>query len=240
LEVLLRKLALLALLAGLFLSCHFAAAQQGDIMFGAGTLLSPAPSSSQLALGNIAEKGGAYLNVAGDVVGFKKRLGFMVETSWRASQASYFGYETYRPILTDFNALYQPKLGKKVGLDLFGGIGIDSTRFYVPYATSCSYFSGCINYSSSDHFIEHLSGGLRYYFFRRYFIRPEIHYYHIQDNVGSDNVKPKPESLKCRFHDLRHTAVTRLLEAGVPYPVVASMMGWSAATAIRMVNAMAT
>jgi integrase len=40
--------------------------------------------------------------------------------------------------------------------------------------------------------------------------------------------------LKCRFHDLRHTAVTRLLEAGIPYPVVASIMGWSAATAIRM------
>ncbi len=44
----------------------------------------------------------------------------------------------------------------------------------------------------------------------------------------------EPESLQCRFHDLRHTAVTRLLEAGIPYPVVASMMGWSAATAIRM------
>jgi len=42
------------------------------------------------------------------------------------------------------------------------------------------------------------------------------------------------EPLKCRFHDLRHTAVTRLLEGGIPYPVVASMMGWSAATAIRM------
>jgi integrase len=42
------------------------------------------------------------------------------------------------------------------------------------------------------------------------------------------------EPLQCRFHDLRHTAVTRLLEAGVPYPVVASIMGWSAATAIRM------
>jgi integrase len=47
-------------------------------------------------------------------------------------------------------------------------------------------------------------------------------------------IPPKPESLKCRFHDLRHTAVTRLLEGGIPYPVVASMMGWSAATAIRM------
>ena len=44
----------------------------------------------------------------------------------------------------------------------------------------------------------------------------------------------KPASLTCRFHDLRHSAVTRLLEAGIPYPVVASIMGWSAATAIRM------
>ena len=49
--------------------------------------------------------------------------------------------------------------------------------------------------------------------------------------------KRKTESLNCRFHDLRHTAVTRLLEAGIPYPVVASMMGWSAATAIRMAKA---
>jgi len=40
--------------------------------------------------------------------------------------------------------------------------------------------------------------------------------------------------LSCRFHDLRHTACTRLLEGGVPYPVVSSIMGWSAATAIRM------
>ena len=28
--------------------------------------------------------------------------------------------------------------------------------------------------------------------------------------------------LKCRFHDLRHSAVIRLLEAGTPYPVVAA------------------
>ena len=42
------------------------------------------------------------------------------------------------------------------------------------------------------------------------------------------------EPLQFRFHDLRHSAVTRLLEAGIPYPVVASIMGWSAATAIRM------
>lgn len=49
---------------------------------------------------------------------------------------------------------------------------------------------------------------------------------------GGENEESEP--LECRFHDLRHTAVTRLLEAGISYPVVASLMGWSAATAIRM------
>jgi integrase len=52
--------------------------------------------------------------------------------------------------------------------------------------------------------------------------------------LSSTAEEEESEPLKCRFHDLRHTAVTRLLEAGIPYPVVASMMGWSAATAIRM------
>jgi len=38
----------------------------------------------------------------------------------------------------------------------------------------------------------------------------------------------------CRFHDLRHTGCTRMLEAGVPFSVVASIMGWSASTTVRM------
>jgi len=53
-------------------------------------------------------------------------------------------------------------------------------------------------------------------------------------NKSLTRLKAKSESLTCRFHDLRHTAVTRLLEAGIPYAVVANMMAWSAATAIRM------
>ena len=62
-----------------------------------------------------------------------------------------------------------------------------------------------------------------------------------QKNAAKPEKKPngkgeskKPARLQCRYHDLRHTAITRLLEAGIPYPVVAHMMGWSAATAIRM------
>ena len=42
--------------------------------------------------------------------------------------------------------------------------------------------------------------------------------------------------VQCRFHDLRHTGCTRLLEAGVPYSVVAEIMGWSASTAVRMIR----
>ncbi len=52
--------------------------------------------------------------------------------------------------------------------------------------------------------------------------------------LGRKTEQEESEPIRCRFHDLRHTAVTRLLEAGIPYPVVASVMGWSAATAIRM------
>ena len=187
-----RKIASFApLLVFLFLA-PFASAQQLDFFVGGGTLLSSSPTSGALFFQPPAEKGGTYINLGGDVVGFKHRLGFNIETAWRASQAIYSGEnETYRPILTDFNAEYQPKLGKKIGLDLMGGIGVAATRFYVPEITSCSYFSGgCINYTSSDHFMEHLGAGVRYYVWHQLFVRPEIHYYHIQNNVefNSDSV----------------------------------------------------
>jgi integrase len=41
-------------------------------------------------------------------------------------------------------------------------------------------------------------------------------------------------SVRCRFHDLRHTGCTRMLEAGVAFPVLAMLMGWSPATTVRM------
>jgi opacity protein-like surface antigen len=192
LEVFLRKLASVTPLLVLLFIAPFASAQQADFFIGGGTLLSSAPPSGALFFQPPAEKGGTYLNLGGDVVGFKRRLGFEVETAWRASQGIYAGEnETYRPILTDFNALFQPKVGKRIGLDLLGGIGVAATRFYVPEITSCSYFSGgCINYTSSDHFMEDLGAGVRYYVWRHLFVRPEVRYYHIQNNIefNSDSV----------------------------------------------------
>jgi hypothetical protein len=95
-----------------------------------------------------------------------------------------FNRETYRPIFTDVNALFQPRIGAKLGLDLLAGIGVVTTRFNVPSASSCSSGNGgCTYYSGGNHFMEHLEGGIRYYVWRQVFVRPEIHYYHIQNNV---------------------------------------------------------
>jgi integrase len=44
----------------------------------------------------------------------------------------------------------------------------------------------------------------------------------------------KRAGVSCRWHDLRHTFCTRLLEGGTAFPIVAAIMGWSAATTVRM------
>lgn len=181
-----RKLAILTSVCVFLFFAHFALAQQGDIMIGGGTLLSSNPNAGSGF--NPSEKGGTYINIDGNVIGFKKRLGINIGTAWRASQTNYYGDSglTYRPIFTDFNAIYQPKLGKKVGLDVFGGIGIASTRFYAQQFVSCGAFS-CTNYTSSNKFMEDLGGGIRYYVWRHAFVRPEVHYYHIQSNTDPFN-----------------------------------------------------
>jgi integrase len=40
--------------------------------------------------------------------------------------------------------------------------------------------------------------------------------------------------VQCRFHDLRHTGCTRMLESGVTFPQLAALMGWSPATTVRL------
>ena len=40
--------------------------------------------------------------------------------------------------------------------------------------------------------------------------------------------------LICRFHDLRHTAVSRMLNAGTPLAKIAKIVGWSTSTMVQM------
>ncbi len=172
---------------GLLLLANSARAQQVDILVGGSTLMASSPNNDSVAFRPPNERGGTFVSVGGNYIRFKHRLGFNVETAWRDKLAHYPDTnETYRPFFTDFNGLFQPKLKKKVGLDLFAGVGIATNRFTLPDVTSCSIpTSGCTFYTSSNHFLEDLGGGIRYYVWHRLpniFVRPEVHYYHIQNN----------------------------------------------------------
>jgi hypothetical protein len=198
----LRKFAFLGTLVALFVLCSFACAQQGDAYIGGGSLLSSSASSSNLIPGTncglsssgnavCPEKGGFYLNLGGDVI-LKHRVGAAFDINWKAGQGAFGGPggQPYRPLLFTFNGVFQPRLSKKAGLDLFGGIGWQSTRFYGYQPTSnCVYFGAC--YTSSNHFLVDVGGGIRYYVWGHMFVRPEIRVFHILnngDNFTSDNV----------------------------------------------------
>ena len=183
-EVPLRKSALLAVMSGLFFLATLAQGQQADAMFGFGTITSPGADGCNSITFTCPEKGGLYTNIGGDVI-FHKRLGFGFDAAWKASQGAYGGTggQPFRPILFDFNGVYQPRLSKKAGLDLMAGIGWQTTRFYGYQPTSgCVYFGAC--YLSSNHFLVDIGGGLRYYVWGHVFVRPEAHYYKIFNNTS--------------------------------------------------------
>ena len=187
-----RKLAFFALVFSFFTLANFASAQQADAMLGFGTLVAPSSSSttscpvfSSTCVGR--ETGGLYTTISGDVI-FHKHIGFNIEGNWRTKQGlqDANGGQLYRPILFDFNGDYQPRITKKIGADLLGGVGWQTTRFYAyNYSTNCLTFGSC--YTSNDHFLVHIGGGIRYYFFGNGFIRPEVHFYHILNNTDVFN-----------------------------------------------------
>jgi len=186
---LLRKLGILATVFAVLSFASLASAQQGDAFFGLGTLLSSGTCNNTTFL--CPQKGGLYPNVGAAVI-FHQRLGAQFDVAWRGGQGSYGGPggQPYRPILFAFNAIYQPHINKKIGADLLGGIGWQSTRYYGYQNTvSCIYFYAC--YTSSNHFLIDVGAGLRYYVYGHAFIRPEFRYYYINNNTAdfsSNNV----------------------------------------------------
>ncbi len=186
-----------------FLLAAFAYAQQYDVAVSGSTILASSPPSDLAGFNQPVQKGGTFVGLNADFVGFRKRrFGLSAETAWRYRKEPYpFNGESYRPIFSDVNVLYQPRLSKKLGLDLMGGVGIATTAFSLPGGNSCSSTTGCINYTSSNHFMEHIGGGVRYRVWRRFFVRPEINYYHVQNYVEfhTDNVIRMGASLGYTF-----------------------------------------
>jgi hypothetical protein len=170
-----------------------------DIAVGGGTLFSTTTNGPSLAYLPLPERSGTYPSVSVNGL-LKKHYGLNVEAAWRDKKADYYGYESYRPIFADVNGLYQLHVRKKTGVDFLAGIGFASNRFYLPEMISCGSPSGPC-YTSATHFTEHLGFEVHYYFFRHFFVRPEAHYYHVQDNQGfnSDNVLRVGASLGYTF-----------------------------------------
>lgn len=141
--------------------------------------------ASQTASGHSPESlsGGSYLSASADVL-LHKRLGVQAEVAWKGSRGIYYpgGYnQPYRPFFYDANAIWIPKISKRMSAELMAGVGVENTRFYK--GTEACTFLTCTNFVTSTHFMEHFGGGLRLHAFRGLFVRPEAHLYVVHNNV---------------------------------------------------------
>jgi hypothetical protein len=163
---------------------NVAQAQKVDLAFGVSTIEAPGPGNytvSDTSHQPVSLSGGAYPGLSGDVL-FLHNFGIGAEIFWRASQAStYAGIPVgYRPVLWNVNAVYSPKIFSHANLELVGGIGALSTRFYT--GTTCGSYS-CSNYQSSNHFDADFGAGIKLYATHNFFVRPEVRVYVINNNT---------------------------------------------------------
>jgi hypothetical protein len=175
-----KKLMLAVAVCAFFAVASDVQAQQVDAAFGLGTLTG-ASSNTAASFANFSQSlsGGAYLNFSGDAL-IKGNFGVQGEVAWRASRNLYAGFQPYRPVLWDFNAIYAPRFNQHLGAEVMGGIGAENLRFYQNFY-NCG-FTGCTNYTTSTHFLGHFGGGLRLYPVGNFFVRPEAHIYLINNN----------------------------------------------------------
>jgi hypothetical protein len=161
---------------------NFAQAQKIDFAFGVSTIDAPGASAANgIDHQPVSLTGGAYPGFSADVL-FFHNLGFGGEIFWKAGQGKYGGDPTlpFRPIFYDFDAVYSPKLASHAYLELVGGIGAQSTRFYC--STCINPFTGT-NYVSSNHFMGDFGAGLKLYPTHSIFIRPEARLYLVNNNL---------------------------------------------------------
>jgi len=164
-----------------------ACAQQIDVAFGGGSLSS---SGNSVSGGTFlpAEGGGAFVGFNGDVL-FKGNLGVQAEVNWKASQGLYGGQIPYRPLFYDVNAIYARRFSKYFGAEALAGIGAESIRFYQG-SYNCDIYGNCSNYVSSTHFMGDFGGGIRFYPYGNFFVRPEMRLYLVNNNVEFSSGHP--------------------------------------------------
>ena len=165
----------------------FAPAQQIDFALGGSTLWSPKPLSASQAFLPPAEKGGTFGGASLQYL-TERHFGVNVEGAFRVKSGLYNNYQFFRPILYDANAVYAHRLAAKTRGDFMAGVGGETLLFYD--TNFCAYGNGCATHVNSTHFLVHGGVGVRYYFWRTFFVRPEAHYYFVFNNYQfhSDHV----------------------------------------------------
>jgi hypothetical protein len=165
----------------------FAHAQQIDFAAGGSTVWSSGPTTASQAFPPPDMSGGVYPSASLQYLR-ANHFGLNLEGAFRYSEATYNGFQNYRPILYDINAVYAKRLSVRMRGDFMGGVGGETVIFYPP--GSCGPNGGCRSFVNSTHFLLHAGVGLRIYFWRNFFARPEAHYYFIPNNseFHSDNV----------------------------------------------------
>ncbi len=163
-----------------FLAEREAHAQQVDAAFGLNALTAPSASSASGNHFAQSVRGGLFPSFNGDFLFFKNQIGVNAEVSWRAKRSLSQASEPFRPIFYDFNGIWAPRLAKSVQGELMAGIGAESIRFYQNFLV-CNSFT-CTNFISSNHFMGHFGGGIRFYIMGHLFIRPEAHIYLVRHN----------------------------------------------------------
>ena len=159
-----------------------AQAQRVDVAFGISTLDGPGASAgNSIDHPPVSITGGAYPGFSGDVMAFHN-MGVGAEIFWKADQGNYGGQGTgFRPVLWNINAIYSPKLASHTYLELVGGIGAQSTRYYCG-ANCFNPYTGS-DYVSSNHFDGDFGGGIKFYPARGFFVRPEARFYVVNNNT---------------------------------------------------------
>jgi hypothetical protein len=184
----LRKFILFAFLCA-FPFAHFARAQEVDFAVGDSILWSPKNTTALTGYVPPPEKGGAYPTA---LLQYRstEHFGINIEGAIRYHKGTYNFYQPYRPILYDANAVYTTRFPRNIEGDFMAGIGAQTVLFYTQ--TNACYIpaGGCRTYLNSTHFLVHAGAGLRYYWWRNFFVRPEANWYYIHNNYQfhSDNV----------------------------------------------------
>jgi hypothetical protein len=162
-------------------------AQQVDFAVGGSTLWSPQNTTAAIGFLPPAEKGGVYPSVTLQFLSERHR-GFNAELAFRDKKAIYNDFQPYRPFLYDVNAVYAPRFDERMSGDFMAGVGGQTVLFYNEFGL-CPV-NGCRINLNSTHLLFHAGAGVKYYFWRNFFARPEAHWYYVVNNTQfhSNNV----------------------------------------------------